>query len=126
MDITSEAVKLTNRLRDIEFALEAKDQGPITEERLRDEYVELIKQEELFTAYFDIRNKLEDAKQRELDMLEKLNRYENGYQGACYACETVGEKNLELVAQVDRMASRLAQYDDEIIERFAYFIRTTR
>lgn len=36
-------------------------------------------------------------------MIDLAKRYREGYQGACYACETVGELNLKLKAELDAL-----------------------
>ena len=41
------------------------------------------------------------AKIAELE--EELDRFKNGYQGGCYACEIVGEKNVALEAENQRL-----------------------
>lgn len=41
--------------------------------------------------------------QRETDLEEELDKYRNGYKGACYACEPVGEQNERLTALYDQM-----------------------
>lgn len=47
---------------------------------------------------------LRDWQAEEIKELEaELARYRNGYQGSCYACEGVAEKNVELEAEVERL-----------------------
>ena len=41
------------------------------------------------------------------DLLEELSRYRNGYKGACYACEPVGELNVKLEAKVQELEKLL-------------------
>ena len=39
---------------------------------------------------------LVEAEQYIAKLEEELDRFKNGYQGGCYACEIVGEKNVAL------------------------------
>lgn len=39
---------------------------------------------------------LNHLKQENVDLIEQLAKYKDGYQGSCYACETVGELNQKL------------------------------
>ena len=39
---------------------------------------------------------LRDLKQENVDLMEILAKYRDGYQGSCYACEPVGELNQKL------------------------------
>lgn len=49
----------------------------------------------------------EDALKNELD------KYKNGYKGACYACEPVGELNLKQRDTIDALASALRKAMDD-------------
>ena len=51
---------------------------------------------------------------RELE--EALDRYQNGYQGACYCCEPVGMENVRLKATMQELESEIARLR-EAIER---------
>ena len=44
---------------------------------------------------------------------ETLDRYENGYKGACYACESVGEANALLEAKLEAMWEALDSLREE-------------
>ena len=48
--------------------------------------------------------------QRETDLEEELDKYRNGYKGACYACEPVGEQNERLQARVTELEAVLRGY----------------
>ena len=46
----------------------------------------------------------------EIDQLrEVLDMYRNGYQGACMACEPVGEENQRLLAEVEQLKHELQE-----------------
>lgn len=42
-----------------------------------------------------------------LDLERVLEKYRNGYQGACWCCESVGEKNVELKAKLAKCEEKL-------------------
>lgn len=46
---------------------------------------------------------------RVADLESELQRYREGYQGSCYCCETVGEKNVQLEAENERLRGLLSQ-----------------
>ena len=42
---------------------------------------------------------LSQERERNKALSEELDKFKNGYQGGCYACEIVGEKNVALEAE---------------------------
>lgn len=65
----------------------------------------------------DAANILEKSAQRIEDLQtnwraaeEELIRFRNGYKGSCYACETVGEKNVELETKLAAAEDDAARY----------------
>lgn len=46
------------------------------------------------------------------DMEEELDRYRNGFQGGCYACETVGENNVKLAERIKELEARIAELEE--------------
>ena len=50
----------------------------------------------------------------EVDQLcEALDMYRNGYQGACMACEPVGELNQKLDAEVRELKQQVSRFEEE-------------
>ena len=49
-------------------------------------------------------------------VLDYLERYEQGYKGSCYACEPVGEKNVELNKRIAELELRLRAEAQEIVK----------
>tara|TARA_R110002020_G_scaffold287099_1_gene502562 strand:+ start:12777 stop:13103 length:327 start_codon:yes stop_codon:yes gene_type:complete len=45
---------------------------------------------------------------------EELDRYRNGFKGSCYACEVVGELNVELEACVSILTQENTEVQDEV------------
>lgn len=52
---------------------------------------------------------IEQLQSRVVGLEEIINKYENGYKGSCYACETVGETNEKLQARIDRLKSAVEE-----------------
>ena len=46
---------------------------------------------------------------------ELIDMYQGGYKGGCYACETVGEKNVELEAQVVELKAQVVALQERIL-----------
>ena len=53
----------------------------------------------------DYENTIGRLDDRIAELEEELNRFRNGFQGGCYACEIVGEKNVELEQQLTEIAN---------------------
>ena len=46
------------------------------------------------------------------ELEEALSRYENGYQGSCYACEPVGIFNQRLEVKVQKLVTRITDLEE--------------
>lgn len=58
-----------------------------------------------------------DSQQRIAELEDELDRFRNGYKGGCYACEIVGEKNVELEMRVEDLLMELAELRAMLIQR---------
>jgi len=55
-----------------------------------------------------------EERRDEIDQLcEALDMYRNGYQGACMACEPVGELNQKLDAEVRELKQQVSRFEEE-------------
>ena len=48
---------------------------------------------------------------------------ENGYSGACYACEPVGELNVKLTAEIAELEEKLKSQESHIVEEVTAMFR---
>ena len=66
----------------------------------------------------DYLNNWRDAQTKIAELEDELGRFRNGYKGGCYACETVGEKNLKLEAALAELRREVVALNEELaIER---------
>lgn len=80
------------------------DQEVARNSKLEDEIKELKNWSKTLTEresqmYKEVKN-LRHLKQENVDLMEMLAKYRDGYQGSCYACEPVGELNQKLELQI--------------------------
>lgn len=59
---------------------------------------------------------LRHLKQENVDLMEMLAKYRDGYQGSCYACEPVGELNQKLELQITALHKIIDGAKDTIDE----------
>ena len=50
---------------------------------------------------------LDDLIKERDEAYEQLDRYKNGYEGGCHACEIVAVRNQELLAEIERLRAKL-------------------
>jgi prefoldin subunit 5 len=60
----------------------------------------LQEQQEIIDELMKEIKDLRHLKQENVDLMEMLAKYRDGYQGSCYACEPVGELNQKLELQI--------------------------
>lgn len=63
-----------------------------------------------YTRWVDLRPSDVEWAVAEIERLrEELDNYKNGYKGACYACEPVGELNVKHAAEIERLRASLSK-----------------
>jgi regulator of replication initiation timing len=55
----------------------------------------------------ELKKEVDNLKQENSDLLELLEKYRNGYQGSCYACEPVGILNQKQENQIESLKSEI-------------------
>jgi outer membrane protein TolC len=68
---------------------------------------------QLLVVLADIHRAISQAYEAQRDEVEQLREaldmYRNGYQGACLACEPVGEENQRLLAEAEQLKNELQE-----------------
>ena len=90
-------------------SVECKDCEPTRQEKWNDSAIQKVIND---AVQSEISGKQGSLSESLAAAEEELSRYRAGYQGSCYACESVGEKNVELEAKLAAAEVDAARYHE--------------
>lgn len=117
-DFTNEAIQVARRLEEISELLANGDLGRNAEDNLYYERADLEEKDRYLSAYFDVVNKNQQLKQRELELMAQVERLKNGL--CDLTAESISHEAMSICRELINCTPKqaLAEHDAEVVNDF--------